>query len=202
MASPANLVLIVGYVAALGLGVYELRGANALSLPPAPPKQPAQALPPLEIPPDVVRSIAAYDTIIERPLFNPERRPKPPAAESAETENLPEAERVEIDGFRLTAVLRIADQTTVLIEDRAGKTLTLHAGEPLGNWRLDEILDDRVVLAADGRRETLMVYDFSRPAVKAPAAAPIQRAKRQVKRQPVQQAAPAKRVRPQQPKQR
>ena len=199
MASPANLVLIVGYVAALGVGVYELRGANALSLPPAPPKQPAQALPPLEIPPDVVRSIAAYDTIIERPLFNPERRPKPPAAESAETENLPEAERVEIDGFRLTAVLRNADQTTVLIEDRSGKTLALHAGEPLGNWRLDEILDDRVVLAADGRRETLMVYDFSQP---PPVAAPVQRAKRRVKRQPVKKPAPAKRVRPQQPKQR
>mgnify|MGYP001819515453 CR=1 FL=1 len=64
MASRANLALVVAYLAVLGLGVYELRRAPALSTPPAPPEQPAQALPPLEIPPDVVRSIAAYDAII------------------------------------------------------------------------------------------------------------------------------------------
>lgn len=201
MASPANLVLLVGYLAALGLGAYELRHAPARSLPPALPEQPAQALPPLEIPPDVINSIAAYDEIIERPLFSADRRPRLPTAEAAETDSsLSKEERVEIDGFRLSAVLRDADRTTVLIEDRKGQTLTLHAGEPLGNWRLDEILDDRVVLMADGRRETLMVYDFSKPVA---AAAPKRRAKKRPTRPPKKRpATPAKRVRPQQPEQR
>jgi hypothetical protein len=201
MASRANLALVVAYLAVLGLGVYELRRAPALSTPPAPPAQPALALPPLEIPPDAVRSIAAYDAIIERPLFSPDRRPSPPAAESVQTGNsLPKAGSVEIDGFRLSAVLRNADQTTALIEDRSGKTLTLHAGERLGDWRLDQILDDRAVLIAAGRRETLMVYDFSKPAA---AAVRARAAKRRPPRQTGQQPAPpARRVRPQQAEQR
>ena len=201
MASRTSLALVFAYLAVLGLGAYELRRAPALSLPPAPPEQPAQALPPLEIPPDVVNSIAAYDEIIERPLFNADRRPKPAGSEVAATgSDLPKEERVEIDGFRLSAVLRIAERTTVLIEDRKGQTLTLHAGEPLGNWRLDEILDDRVVLIADGRRETLMVYDFSKPVV---AAAPKQRANKRPTRPPKKRPAPpARRVRPQQTEQK
>jgi len=200
VANRANLLLIVGYLAAIGVGAYELRRASTLALPPAPPDQPAQALPPLEVSPNVVNSLAAYDTIIERPLFSPDRRPELPEADSTETESsLPEEGLVEIDGFRLTAVLRNADQTTVLIEDRTGKTLTLHAGERLGNWQLEEILDDRVVLIADGRRETLMVYDFSLPAA---AAAPVRRATPRPTQQRGQRPAPpARRVRPQQPDQ-
>ena len=83
---------------------------------------------------------------------------------------------------------------------RSGKTLTLHEGERLGSWRLDQILDDRAVLIADGRRETLMVYDFSKPAAAAMRArAANRRPPRQTRQQP---APPARRVRPQQPEQR
>ena len=197
MASPGKLVLVAGYIAALGFGAYEIWRAPTLSMPPAPPEQPAQTPPPLEVPPDVIRSIAAYDAIVERPLFNPDRRPESPEAESTQTESsVPEQGLIEIDGFRLTAVLRNADQTTVLIEDRAGKTLALHAGERLGDWSLDEILDDRVVLIADGRRKTLMVYDFSVPAAVTP---PVQRGNRRAKQQPGPAPAPTRGVRPQQP---
>jgi len=161
-----TLVLIVAYAAAIGFGVYEFRQAPSLAAPPAPPEQAAQALSPLELPPEVIRSLAAYDAIIERPLFSPDRRPE--AAEATAASSGPgEAEEVtvEIDGFRLTAVLRDGDSTTVLIEDRDGQTRTLHAGDRFGNWQLGEILDDRVTLVANGRRETLMVYDF-RPKAK------------------------------------
>lgn len=167
MASPMSLLLIVGYVAAIGLGAYELKRAPSLALPPAPPEQAAQALPPLELPPEVIRSLAAYDAIIERPLFSSDRRPEAEEAAAAQSASGPAEEgAVEIDGFRLTAVLRDGSSTTVLIEDKTGKTRALHAGDRLGSWQLGEILDDRVALVADGRRETLMVYDFS-PKTKA-----------------------------------
>jgi hypothetical protein len=188
--------LLVGYLGALGLGAYELRRAPALSLPPAAPEQTAPSLSPLEVPPDVISSIAAYDAIVERPLFSPDRRPELPEVVTVQTDNSePEEGLVEIDGFRLTAVLRDADRTTVLIEDRTGKTLSLHAGERLGNWQLDEILDDRVVLIADGRSETLLVYDFSEPA----AGAPARRGYRRITQQPRRVPAPVRRQPPQSP---
>jgi len=183
VANPMNLLLIAGYVAAIGLGAYELRRAPSLALPPAPPEQALQALPPLEVPPEVIRSLAAYDAIIERPLFSPDRRPEAAVVAAAQSgPGQAEEGAVEIDGFRLTAVLRDGDATTVLIEDRGGQTRTLHAGDRLGNWQLGEVLDDRVVLVADGRRETLMVYDFS-PQAKAK---PVRRNYRRIPQLPRQ----------------
>ena len=49
---------------------------------------------------------------------------------------------------------------TALIEDRSGRTRILHLGDELGEWRLEQILDDRVVMASDGKRETLLVHRF------------------------------------------
>lgn len=181
MASPMRLVLVVGYVAAIGLAAYELKRAPSLSLPPAPPEQAAQALPPLEVPPDAIQSLAAYDGIVERPLFSPDRRPQVADAAQVQPGPGPAAEgALEVDGFRLTAVLRDGDSTTVLIEDRSGQTRALRAGDRLGSWALGEVLDDRVVLVADSRRETLMVYDFS----VQPVASPVRRAYSRVRQPP------------------
>lgn len=194
MASPGRLLLLVGYAGAIGLAVYELRHAPSLGVPPEPPRQVAQALPPLEVPPAPINSIAAYDAIIERPLFAPDRRAQtadegaaPPGTDQ------PEEGAVEIDGFRLSAVLRDGSSTTVLVEDRTGQTRTLYAGDHLGNWQLDEILDDRVVLVADGRRETLLVYDFSAPVA---AAAPVRRTYTRIPRPPRARTAPVERSAP------
>lgn len=174
MVSRGAALLTLGYAAVLGLGAYELQRAPSLSEAPPPPAQAAQPLPPLEIPPSAIASLAAYDAIIERPLFSPDRRPETTEAEDqSPLEDAATEEAItEIDGFRLTAVLRNGEKTTVLIEDMGGETRILHEGERLGNWRLDEIHDDRVLLAADGRRKTLMVYDFNAP--------PMPRAQRRI----------------------
>ncbi len=166
MASRLGLLLVVGYLGALGLAAYEYQRAPSLAVPPSAPEPNAEVLPPLELPPPVVHGIAAYDEIVERPLFSPERRPEATGSAAEGTEEVAEAEApvVEIDGFRLTAVLKDGDKTTVLIEDRSGQTRVLHDGDRLDNWSLGAILDDRVELVDDGRRETLMVYDFSSPA--------------------------------------
>jgi hypothetical protein len=166
VASRWGLLLAVGYLAALGLAAYEYRRAPTLAVPPAPPEPEAALIPSLELPPTVVHGIAAYDEIVERPLFSPERRPEAAEAAAEGTEEVAEAEEpvVEVDGFRLTAVLKDGDKTTVLIEDRSGQTRVLHDGDRLDNWSLGEVLDDRIELIDDGRRETLMVYDFSSPA--------------------------------------
>jgi len=192
------VLLITGYLAALAVGAYELQRGPALSLPPQPPEQAAQTLPPLEVPPEVINSLAAYDAIVERPLFYQDRRP--PASDPAEPQTTAEQVdegAVEIDGFRLTAVLQDGDNITVLIEDRTGQTRTLHQGDRLGNWQLGEILDDRVVLIADGRRETLLVYDFAAPV----AAARPPRSARRIPRRTQARVAPADRSPVQKPDQ-
>jgi general secretion pathway protein N len=188
------LLLLAGYLAVLGLGAYEFRHAPSLSEPPAPPELAAPALPPLEVPPGPIRSLAAYDAIVERPLFSPDRRPETEQPAEQQTESAdPEEPATEVDGFRLTAVLRDGDNTTVLIEDRGGKTLTLHQGDRLGGWQLGEILDDRVELVADGRRETLMVYDFAAPAQAPASDNRARRAYRRIRPPAAARPAPAER---------
>ena len=157
MADRTSLLVIVAYLAGLGMLVYELQ--KSPSAPPPPPKQAVEALPPLELPPIAINSIAIYDAIIERPLFNADRRPDPVDATPTEVVNA--AEPVdEVDGYRLAAVIKGFGNSTALIEDSSGNTQTLHPGEKLGKWELQEIQDDRVVLLSGTRQETLLVYRF------------------------------------------
>jgi hypothetical protein len=164
MAERGTLLLAIGYLSGLGLLGYLLRDA-----PPA-PSDPTEtvgvAVPPLELPQSTISTLAAYDAIVERPLFDPARRPGV-AAEIAASPDDEGADAVEeVDGFRLAAVLKGLGSTTALIEDELGTTQILRPGERLADWVLAEILDDRVVLTADGRRETLRVYQFDKAAVR------------------------------------
>jgi hypothetical protein len=179
MADRTNLFMIVAYLAGLGALAYAWQ--NTPSPPPPPSEQAIEALPPLELPPVAINSIAVYDAITERPLFNAERRPNEVGASSTELANV--AEPVdEIDGYRLAAVLKGYGSSTALIEDQSGNTRTLHPGEKLGKWELQEIQDDRVVLLSDARKETLLVHRFdpvvikkSRNPVRRPSGRPLVR---------------------------
>lgn len=175
--------MIAGYVGGLALLAYELQ--HTPSLPPPPSGKPTEALPPLEVPPTAIKSIAIYDAILERPLFTRERRPEEPNAPKAEVASA--AEPVEnIDGFRLTAVLKGLGHTTALIQDQTGKTRLLHAGGRLGKWELKEIQDDRVVLHSDAREETLLVHRFD----------PVTMQKKAVRRPPGTRRIPRRRLPP------
>lgn len=157
MADRMTILLIGGYIGALALGAYELQ--RVPDIPEGTPAQGANPLPPLDISSGMIKNIAAFDAIAERPLFSRERQPESPTQNSNRTQptNITE----EIKGMRLAAVLKGPDSLTVLLEDASGETRILHQDDRLGKWRVSEILDDRVVMESDGRRETLLVHQFS-----------------------------------------
>jgi hypothetical protein len=192
MADRGSILMIVGYVAGLGMLGYELQ--REPTLPPPPTGQAGGPIPALEVPPSEIKSIAAYDAINERPLFTPSRRPDEVAAGNDEAPAVADTTD-NIDGYRLAAVLKGFGNNTALIEDPSGQTQTLHQGERLGKWEVLEIQDDRVTVLLDSQRKTLLVHRFDpvatqfnprrrpasaptgrrliRPPVTPPAAAPI-----------------------------
>ena len=76
MADRTRMLILAGCAAAIVAGVYEWQrnpevpGDEAL--------RKIEPLPPLEVPPQAISSLAAYEAIVERPLFNPQRRPPAP----------------------------------------------------------------------------------------------------------------------------
>ena len=148
--------MLGGYISALALGAYELQ--RDPFVPPPPPKQVVEPLPPLQMPVDDIESLAAYDAIVERPLFRQDRQPRSDTPAPSRTQNRTQTD--EIAGMRLAAVLKGPDSLTVLLEDQSGKTKILHRGDQLGRWRIEEILDDSIVVVSDGRKETLEVHKF------------------------------------------
>jgi hypothetical protein len=159
MADRGMLFLIVGYIGAVGLGAYEMQRTPATV--PESSGQTVRNQPPLDLPTTAIRNIAAYDAIIERPLFAKDRRPQA-EADGVEIEQKPRGgdPSTGVEGLRLTAVLNDRGSMTALLEDRSGKTRALQLGEQLGDWRVQEILDESVVIVSDKGQETLVVHQF------------------------------------------
>lgn len=164
MVERGTIVLAIGYLSGLGMLGYLLQ--EVPPLPTGPTDTIDAAVIRLPPPTSAMTNIAAYDAMVERPLFNPTRRPIIVSGAPVTRQNAGDDAVEEVDGFRLAAVLKGLGRTTVLIEDELGTTRVLHPGERLGNWLLDEILDDRVVLVAAGNRQMLRVYQFDRPATR------------------------------------
>jgi hypothetical protein len=156
MVERTTILLIAGYIGALALGTYELQRSS--SLPAADPAQTGEAIPTLEIPPGTIKSIAVYDAITERPLFN---RNRLPTSKTSPPDRKRQTTQVDgIQGMRLTAVLKGPSNLTVLLENQTGETRIMHTGDKLGKWQIEEILDDRVVMVSGSNRQTLLVHRF------------------------------------------
>ena len=156
MRRPADLLLVVGYAAGLGLIAW------ILLLPAQPDDQIAPAtqiaLPDLETPPTVIESRQVYDAIIERPLFRADRSP---VTQETSVNVVAPTPVARTDGFRLSAVFRDNEKLTALVELPSGDTLTVRKGDRLENWQVAEIQDQKVVLSHSGQRKTLLVHDFA-----------------------------------------
>jgi len=190
MADRMTILLIGGYIGALALGAYELQ--RVPDVPEGTPAQGANSLPPLDVSPGVIKSIAAFDAITERPVFSRERQPESPTQDSNRTQTTNKTD--EIEGMRLAAVLKGRDSLTVLLEDASGETRILHQDDRLGKWRVSEILDDRVVMESDGRKETLLVHQFNPGyTVKTPRRRPAT-SRRQITRRPAPTITPTPRA--------
>lgn len=158
MADRARLAVLLGCVAAIVVGAVEWR-RDTVDPKQEPPRE-AKPLAPFEIPPQSINSLAAYEAIVERPLFTPGRRP--PVANAPDEHDAADAMNPIADpsGLRLSAILCHADRQTVLIEDQTGETQILHRGDRIGNWRIEEIADDQIVIVAGAQRQSLMLHQF------------------------------------------
>ena len=101
--------------------------------------------------------------IIERPLFNKDRRPPPEDAETPEEVVVTGRPQVQLSGI-------VATQGTYRAHIRPpnGETLIVAVGDDYEGWQVAEILPDRIFLLRDGRREE---FDL-RPPPEAPPARP------------------------------
>lgn len=108
-----------------------------------------------------------FASIIERPLFRPDRRPKPPTdgVEQAETEAPTELARLDLTGIMITP----EGASAWVREDSAPQARRLRIGDEIGGWALVEILPDRIRLERQGEVDALLLRDY-RPSV--PMAAP------------------------------
>jgi hypothetical protein len=154
------ILLALGSSAAIAWGAYEW--LRPLPLPAAPSAPATTVAPPLSVPTPYIGDIDAFNEITERPLFTVGRRPAPknPAGTGTEETSGRVAGPDDISGMRLTAVVTDGDQLTALVEGPGGKTEKLQIGSRLSSWQVDQIQDDRIILEADGRRQTLEVYRF------------------------------------------
>jgi general secretion pathway protein N len=105
-----------------------------------------------------------YAAVVERPLFNPDRRPTPRAREGA-AEPAPVAPPVELDVV-LTSVVMAGDRRIAVVAQRdGGNSQSVRIGEALvgeqSSWRLLELAPRHAVFEGPGGRSRvdLRVFD-------------------------------------------
>jgi len=127
--------------------------------------EPAATLSLDELPPELRFTLAAiqdFDSVLERPLFSPSRRP--PAVEGG-------AEPATIRDFdyALKGVLIDNDARIALFRKNDGSSVVRQAeGTSLDGWLLKEVEPDFVVLERDGEEQVVELLFRSSPARKVP----------------------------------
>jgi len=173
MVDGKSMLLAMGYLGALGWGIFEWQ--RPTSLPSTPTKQIATELPEMTLPTTSFGDIETFDEMVQRPPFVSTRRPpSAPDAGGQDKQSTP-GKSADLTDMRLSAVMVDGDRLTALVENVDGTTKRLQVGAQLADWEVQEIQDDQIVLVGDGRRQTLMVHKFDAP----PVARKIRR-KRQV----------------------
>lgn len=129
----------------------------------------------LELPEIKPPAMAAemYADMVERPLFIEGRRP---VVEEDEEENVQEVDSV--DDLELVGIYTDDDRLMALFskKGRDKKFLKKAQGDDIGNWLLQEVHADSVVLERNGKRQTLLLrkpklQPLVNPAAKVPPAA-------------------------------
>ncbi len=152
------------------LGIETDWGGQLHRLPAAPqaiePKPVAPALLPEY---EVQGGVASLNETVDRTLFNPTRRPAPPATASAEGER-----KVQSGQFVLTGTTLAGDRSIAFLKEVAGgKARTVRKGDKINGMLVAEVLPDRVRFTNGGDSEELMLKVSPGPkttVVAAPAA--------------------------------
>ncbi len=158
-------LLLVFSVLLGGVLLLQWHGWSADEALPAPPAAQAQATAraqaadrgldgvPLEPPPK-----EDYATVVERPLFLPERRPPPEEAEEPVVEEEP---LTELDGVDLTAVVITPAVVSAWVRSPGVSELKrLRLGDDFEGWTVKTIAPDELVLERQGETNRLSLHDY------------------------------------------
>ena len=109
---------------------------------------------------DTFVDIEAYENIINRPLFNDDRKPYVYAAPVAEQKPVKTKERPmptkPQQQLSLTAVVITPEKSLAILQAGNSKTLQrIKLGEMIDGWTLTEIQDQSIVLEQGGQTQTL-----------------------------------------------
>ncbi|MEX2648640.1 MAG: hypothetical protein WD673_06465 [Alphaproteobacteria bacterium] len=129
----------------------------------------ASAVPELgPIEPFALPELAALAAIVERPLFSETRRapeplpPPPPEPEPVveAAPAVPPPPRVELGQFKLVGIIDDGGRRYGLLRPLDGEELVrAEVGAVLGDWRVEAVSLDSVVLSQGGVRDTIMLRD-------------------------------------------
>jgi hypothetical protein len=145
---------LAGLLAAQWQG-YTLRGAAGIvdGKPPANPSGPLPPLPASLAPP----AMAAFDEILNRPLFTPDRRPEKTPEPEAPVE-VPVETPVEPLNVRLEGVARVgASRIAVLRDLQSNQGLRLSEGMEYNGWKLERVEREKAVLTRDGQTQEILL---------------------------------------------
>lgn len=166
-----SLILALALVLAWQWRAWPPPEPNRSAPAPAPaPAAPSDALSPVQQDPDLTnadlfpeRLPGDYLSVIERPLFQPERRPPP---DEPESEPEPEEEFVELGPVDLVAIMIAAPHSpTAWLQaaDLGPKAERFRLGDEFKGWRISAIEPHWVELERQDRTERLLLHDFSGP---------------------------------------
>jgi len=153
------------------LGIEIDWGGQVHRLPAAP-----QAIEPRPVAPallpeyQVEGGVASLNETVDRTLFNPTRRPAPPATASAEGDR-----KLQAGQFILTGTTLAGDRSIAFLKEIAGgKARTVRKGDKINGMVVAEVLPDRVRFSQGGESEELVLKVAAGPKttiVPAPQAA-------------------------------
>jgi hypothetical protein len=159
--------LQLGWLTAAALGgwlAYDLTGTPRVGAPPPAAGDVSPGGPTsLQVEPP---NLAALRVTLERPLFEPERRPKAEEAVAVAAE--PEA--TKLPPVRLTGVVVKSDGGRLALVQAEGQEqpARVRAGGQVSGWRIEAIRDEAVVLVAGAQRSVLPLRVFEQNPGKGP----------------------------------
>jgi hypothetical protein len=144
-------------------------GLQLRTLPAAPQAiEPKPVVPALLPEYQVEGGVASLNETVDRTLFNPTRRPAPPATASAEGEK-----KVQSGQFVLTGTTLAGDRSIAFLKEVAGgKARTVRKGDKINGMLVADVLPDRVRFTRGDESEELMLKVSPGPKTTVAAAPP------------------------------
>lgn len=140
----------------------------------------------------------SYASVLERPIFRPDRKPEPP--DDLPEDTAPSSDKTALDAMDLTAVLITPTLVSAWVDEPGKQKLQrLRIGDDFAGWQVREIRDDRVLLERQGETYPLILRDYSKKPPDKKSPAPVSRRPTRAAEQPSSNK-PVERHRPAEPR--